>query len=94
MNTTNKHWHVATGEQYTPFFKMVKFDEQFRAIDFFLNMATDTFKSVDKADRIDLEYRMSEALSNSPTMLFDGGDKYMMIIFGCSESDCMTPMMN
>jgi hypothetical protein len=94
MSPTNRHWHIATGEQYTPFFKLIKFDEQFRAIDFFLNMATDTFKSIDKKDRADLEYRMFDALSNSSTMLFDGGNKYIMIIFGCSESDCMISTMN
>ena len=94
MNHTNKHWHIATGEQGTVYFKLIKFDEQYKAIDFFLNMATDTFKSIDKRDRVDLEYKMFNALNDTNTALFDGGDKFMMVIYGCSENDCMISTMN
>lgn len=94
MSPTNRHFHVALGEQGTWNFRLLKFDESCKAIDFFLNMSAETFKTLKKSSRATLEYRMYEPLENTEVMLFDGSDKYMSLIFGCNSKECMISTYN
>lgn len=94
MNHTSEHWHVALGEQGTMNYRLFKFDNPVPAVDFFLGMSHDTFKSIDPVSRPELEYRMYNALEQTGTMLFDGKEKYMMLIFGCNSDECMISTYN
>lgn len=94
MNPTSEHWHVALGEQGTTNYRLFKFDDSVPAVNFFLGMSHSTFKSIDATTRPELEYRMYNALEQTGTMLFDGKEKYMMLIFGCDSNECMISTYN
>lgn len=94
MNRMSKHWHVAIGEQGTSYFSLAQFNEKAKAVDFFLNISSEAFKSFEKEDRISLETNMYHALIQPTTMLYEGGNKFMMLIFGCDANNCMIATLN
>ena len=90
----SEHFHVALGEQGTTDFRLLKFEQMAGATDFFLNMSSDTFKTFDKKSRVGLESSMYAALQRTDVMLYEGGNKYMMLIFGCNSDECMISTYN
>jgi hypothetical protein len=94
MKDFSEHFHVALGEQGTNNFILFKFEQMAAAADFFLNISSESFKTFKKTDRVELENNMYKALEHTDVMLYEGGNKYMMVIFGCTSNECMISTLN
>jgi len=94
MSHTNRHYHIALGDQEKNFFRMIKFDTAPEAANFFLNLSSEIFDSFKKSDRITIENNLYQALERTNQTMFDGGNKLISLIFGCESINCMLSTYN